>query len=176
MSDSTAPKKNFWKLSRRERWVALLSLTTLLIGVWLPERIVVITSPSLDHRVFFKVPVPAGNIRNGDYLGFRYDGKDVTFVYRGSGEETDLVVKRVGCEPGQVLSHDSARGFICEGKVFGTALAKDSKGHTLPQFHYDGLVPEDSYFMVGTNPRSYDSRYFGFLHGKDFVFKALPLW
>jgi type IV secretory pathway protease TraF len=58
----------------------------------------------------------------------------------------------------------------------GKALEQDSKGQTLPRFRYSGTVPAGSFFMVGANPRSFDSKYFGFIHVDEILYKALPLW
>ena len=53
---------------------------------------------------------------------------------------------------------------------------KDSKGNDLPIFKYQGLIPEQQYFMIGTNPRSYDSKYYGFINYGVFIAKAYPIW
>lgn len=168
--------RTWWKLSRREQSIVLICLSAVLFGAWLPGRIIVSTSPSLAHRIFFKVRFTPGRIQDGDYLAFRIDEKKVQFIRKGLNEKNDIALKRVGCIPGQQLVSDAQGRFVCDGRVLGFALDKDSKGHTLPTFRYDGFIPADSFFMVGSNPRSFDSRYIGFLHGKDFLFKALPLW
>lgn len=163
----------FRKLSSREKTIALVILAALLVGAWLPARIIVSTSQSLEHRVFFLVPVNTRKIQAGDYLVFRH--KDTDFVNKGLNKENDRLIKKVGCSPGQVLTRDSNL-FSCNKKELGKALAKDSQGRTLPQFESNGPVPEDNFFMIGSSPRSFDSRYFGFVHADDILYKALPLW
>jgi type IV secretory pathway protease TraF len=172
---SISDKRNsklFRKLSPREKTLALVFLAALLAGAWLPGRIIVATSASLDHRVFFLVPV--STIRTGDYLVFRH--MDTTFVPRGLNPDNDRLIKRVSCGPGEILTSDAERQFFCNGIFLGKALDRDSKGQTLPRFHYAGTVPAGSFFMMGSNPRSYDSKYFGFIHADDILYKALPLW
>ena len=44
------------------------------LGAWLPGRITVATSASLDHRVFFLLPVNPTKVELGDYLVFRHAG------------------------------------------------------------------------------------------------------
>jgi len=36
-------------------------------------------------------------------------------------------------------------------------------------------IPEGYYFVVGTHPRSYDSRYFGLISKKEIISKIEPL-
>jgi len=164
----------FQKLSSREETIALVILAALLVGAWLPARIIVSTSHSLQHRVFFLVPVHIKKIKPGDYLVFSHD--DTSFVNRGLNPENDRLIKRVGCSPGQVLTRNADRLFSCNKKELGKAMDKDSQGRVLSQFEFSGLVPEDNFFMIGSNPRSFDSRYFGFVHADDILYKALPLW
>jgi len=163
----------FRKLSSREKTIALVILAALLVGAWLPARIIVSTSHSLQHRVFFLVPVHIKKIKPSDYLVFSHE--NTTFVNRGLNPENDRLIKRVGCSPGQVLTRDIDL-FSCNKKVLGKALDKDSQGRVLPQFEFSGLVPESNFFMIGSDPRSFDSRYFGFVHADDILYKALPLW
>ena len=101
---------------------------------------------------------------------------DTTFVRRGLDQENDRLIKRVGCGPGENLTSDADKQYFCGQKLLGKALETDSKGRPLPLFQFTGLVPESSYFVVGTNPRSFDSKYFGFVHADDILYKALPLW
>jgi len=163
----------FRKLSSREKTIALVILAALLVGAWMPARIIVSTSKSLEHRVFFLVPVHTKKIKTGDYLVFRH--KDTRFVKKGLNKENDRLIKKVGCTPGQALTRDSNL-FSCNKKELGKALNKDSQGRALPQFEFNGPVPDDNFFMIGSNPRSFDSRYFGFVHADDILYKALPLW
>jgi signal peptidase I len=173
-SSSNNQKKFFRKLSNREKTIAVVVLAALLVGAWLPGKIIVSTSPSLNHRVFFMTPVTIQKIKIGDYLVFRH--KDTNFVHKGLNTENDRLIKAVGCSPGDLLKRYDAGQFTCNAKPLGKALAKDSQGRPLPQFAFNGQVPENNFFMIGTDPRSFDSRYFGFVHADDILFKALPLW
>ena len=173
---ASSKKRMFRKLNKREKALALVVLAALLVGAWLPERIIVSTSPSLNHRIFFLTPVDTTKIKDGDYLVFRHKDEDTSrFIHKGL-KENDRLIKKVGCSPDEILTRDADRQWYCGQKFVGKALEKDGKGRTLPQFKYIGPVPENSYFMVGTNPRSFDSKYFGFIHAKEFLYKALPLW
>jgi conjugative transfer signal peptidase TraF len=178
ISSKAAPmkKQSFRKLSAREKGVVIVMLAALLVGLWLPERIIVSTSPSLNHRVFFLVPVNRGKITGGDYLVFREKEGERSFIRQGLNGKNDVLIKRVGCAPGELLTRNKNRAWLCERKNLGVPLETDSQGRQLPQFQFAGIVPQDSYFMVGDDPRSFDSRYFGFIHGDDVLYQALPLW
>lgn len=164
----------FRKLSSWEKTIALVILAALLVGALLPSRIIISTSQSLQHRVFFLVPVHTNKMETGDYLVFRH--QDTSFINKGLKKDNDRLIKIVGCLPGQILKRDSDKLFSCNNKELGRALIKDSQGRSLPQFDFNGPVPINNFFMIGSNPRSFDSRYFGFVHADDILYKALPLW
>ena len=86
------------------------------------------------------------------------------------------MIKKVGCLSGEQLTMDAANHFFCNGRLLGQALEADSKGRPLPQFSFNGTVPADKLFMVGTHPRSYDSKYYGFIDVYEISHQALPLW
>jgi len=161
-------------LSKKEAALLLAGLAFLLVGLWLPQRISVSTSPSLQHRVFFLSPVPAtGRIKAGECLVFRHQG--VSQRETGLNTENDRFIKMVGCSPGDKLT-TFAESFSCQGVFLGTALTKDGQGNILPRFSFNGAVPPNKYFMIGQHSRSYDSRYFGFIDARDILYKAVPLW
>jgi type IV secretory pathway protease TraF len=162
------------KLNTREKTIAVVFLAALLTGLWLPTRIIVSTSDSLDHRIFFMVGHDIGKIKDGDYLIFRR--ARAPFIRPGLSRNENLFTKQVGCSPGERLRRDEASRFICDRRPLGKALTQDSKGRDLPQFWFNGPVPENHFFMVGTHPRSFDSKYFGFIHADEIKYKALPLW
>ncbi len=162
-----------WRLNRREQTVVIVFLAFLLVGSWLPGRITVATSGSLEYRVFFLLPAPT-KVELGDYLVFRH--RDISQVQPGLRSDHDQMIKKVGCLPGDQLVTDEAHNFICNGRLLGQALEADSKGQPLPRFSFNGPIPAGKLFMVGTHPRSYDSKYFGFIDAQEILHKALPLW
>ena len=169
-SSSSRP---WWRLNRREQAVAIVFLAFILMGAWLPGRITVATSGSLDHRVFFLLPAPA-KIESGDYLVFRHQG--LSQMQQGLRGDHDQMIKKVGCLPGDQLTINEANHFFCNGRSLGQALETYSKGRPLPIFSFNGPVPADKLFLVGTHPRSYDSKYYGFIDVHEISHQALPLW
>jgi len=160
-------------LSRREQAAVFILLVSLLMGIWLPGRITIATSGSLDHRVFFLLPAPA-KVEPGDYLVFRHP--DLSQVQQGLRPGRDRIIKIVGCLPGNRLSVDDGRRFTCDGNFLGQALEADSTGTPLPRFSFNGIVPAGKLLMVGSHPRSYDGKYFGFIDAHTILHQALPLW
>ena len=130
MPKSTS-NRPLWRLNRREQTVAIVCLAFLLMGAWLPGRIAVATSASLDHRVFFLMPA-ASKVELGDYLVFRH--RDLSHVQHGLRQDNEQMIKKVGCLPGGLLTADAERNFTCNSTVLGKALDADSKGRQLPQF------------------------------------------
>lgn len=173
---SSNKKRPFWRLNKREQRVAIVLFAGLLAGLVLPQRIIVATSDSLNHRIFFKIPVDTARIKLGDYLLFHLqEGEHQPFIRQGL-KENNVLIKAVGCIPGGFLTKDADGVFYCQQTRLGKALTKDSNGNLLPVFNFTGPIPKGSYFMIGTNPRSFDSRYFGLIHDDAFLSKALPIW
>lgn len=175
-NSSLNKKRPLWRLNKKEQRVALVLLAGLIAGLVLPQRLIIATSDSLDHRIFFKVPVDTARIKHGDYLLFQHQEGEYTPFIRKGFKENNVLIKEVGCIPGDLLTRDADGVFFCQQTKLGKALTKDSKGNVLPVFDFTGPVPKGSYFMIGSNPRSFDSRYFGLIHDDALLSKALPLW
>lgn len=162
-----------WKLNEREKRVAIIFLASLFIGTAIAGRIAVVTSESIDHRVFF-LSKQAGHISKGDYLVFNKEGAHA-FMQK-SLKVHDRLLKKVGCVPGDEITVDEKLNYSCNNNPIGQALTADSKGRALNPIIFNGVVPKGNYFMVGTHPRSFDSKYYGFINEHDFLYKALPIW
>ncbi len=164
----------FGRITKKEGICALITLCLLVLGLWLPQRISLSTSPSLGHRVFFLLRLSGRDkIRTEDHIVFSHP--DTGHVHRGLNKDNELLIKKVGCASGERLSTQDGTIF-CEGSFLGNSLPYDGEGRPLPQFSYNGRVPPNKYFMIGGHERSFDSRYFGFIDAEDFRFKAIPLW
>ncbi len=168
--------RNFFYLEKKERAVLLVVLAALLLGCWLPERLIVSISPSLSSRIFFLIKMK-GVPKRGDYLVFWHSlPENIRHnSTKNISRKKNPLIKKVGCLPGDLLQ-TNGRGVFCNGKPLGVPLNQDSEGNLLLSFHFNGIVPDDSYYMIGSHPRSFDSRYFGFVHEQEIFHKALPLW
>lgn len=145
----------------------LALITAVMTGAYLVSNIIYSASNSTKYRFFWLTSsVPEKN----DYAMFKYPDND----YLTSRDVTDPFTKRIGC-----VGHDSLELrnniYYCNGKFLGIQLKKDSEGKNLPLFVYSGEIPEGKVFMVGDNPRSGDSRYFGLVDISS-AKKVIPLW
>jgi len=144
----------------------MILTAALVVGLWLPAHISVTVTPSLGHRIFFLIEPESLDFKEGEYLLFHKQLDQA---------QTDQLLKMVGCAHGQRLRVTNSE-YYCDEKYLGHALDHDSKGRPLPQFIYNGPVPAGNLFMVGNHPRSYDSKYFGFIHADSVLKKAYPIW
>lgn len=108
-------------------------------------------------------------IHRGELAGFYPKGK------MGPSFEGSLVIKQIAGIPGDELwvRHDE---FFVNGRWIGPLdlLARLQK----PSGYFDRrvVVPDGHYLFIGTLPRAYDSRYWGFVPYQDIVASARPLW
>jgi len=130
-------------------------------------------TPSLDKRLFL---IDLGNlsIQRGDYVAFRTP--DLRPYYPAGS----LFCKRVVGVPGDTILRDGQNFLLCNGESgrcrWFEARRTDSQGRPAPQFWpQTERIPEGCYFVVGTHPRSFDSRYWGYVRRKAIVGKAMPI-
>ena len=112
---------------------------------------------------------PPDTIRRGDILGFYPRGK------MGPTFEGKLVVKLIGGVPGdELLVKEDV--FYVNGRRIGPLDLLGRLGKTPGHFDRRVTVPDGSFLFIGTLPRSYDGRYWGFVPRRDIVASARPLW
>lgn len=114
-------------------------------------------TPSLPYYVFL-INKKNLNFTKKDLIVFKYPGKN---IYNYKTDES--FVKIVSCMPGEILKTDEKYEYFCNGEYIGKALLKDGQGKSLEPFFFNGIVPTDKYFVVGTNLKSWDSKYWGFV-------------
>ena len=109
---------------------------------------------SVKYHVLLRVP---GAPAKGDYVNVA--------LYHQSIDRTQAVrlTKRVACVAGDLLRYERGAHF-CNGKYLGQVLKRDSQSVPLPEFIWNGPVPEGKVFLTGDHVRSFDSRYFGFVN------------
>ncbi len=108
-------------------------------------------------------------IHRGELAGFYPKGK------MGPSFEGILVIKQIAGIPGDELwVKDDV--FYVNGRRIGPLdlLAKLQK----PSGYFDRrvVVPDGQYLFIGTLPRAYDGRYWGFVLYQDIVASVRPLW
>ena len=142
-------------------------LVLVLVLTW-PYRCTVIGSNSVKYRFAFWEEEPEF-IEAGDYILFTWEGADP----QGKGLKDGMtLVKKVGCLPGQALWMNATEGW-CDDQFLATVKNTDFQGDSLRPFLFKGLVPAQSFFVIGDSEWSYDSRYWGFVAQKRVLGKII---
>jgi len=159
-------KQRWWW--KRQVMVLLPVIGIFLLLHFLPFKLILVESRSLDIHVVIYEPGRM-DINLGDIAVFRWVGPDP----QNKGLKDGMIlVKRVGCMPGQKLNVTRLQ-YFCDGKAGSMLMQKDSRGKPVRPFLYHGEIPDGKYFMVGTHPMSYDSRYWGFIDKSQIIGKVI---
>ena len=133
-------------------------------------------TPSLPGHFFLVEKDKRNHLKRGDYVSF-YTRDLMPYYPKGSR----FVKKIVGI--GRDFISRNGRVFtICKkenpGQCIKTeALKTDSKGNPAPRFIPEGReIPLDCYFVLGDHPRSFDSRYWGYVCGEEVIGKAVKVF
>lgn len=153
--------------------VAVVGAALALAGEWatrdwylgLPSQ----AQSCLPYRVFL-VSRRDRAVGRGDYVGFLADGRVQPFFAPGQ-----LMVKQVvGVEGDRVTV--SGGEVLVNGVPRGTLVLAATLGQPPARFGRDERVPPGAYWVMGTAPNSFDSRYWGYLGREQVVGRAYPLW
>ena len=83
--------------------------------------------------------------------------------------------KKIVCKENDFLDVNE-KNYFCNGKYIGTATKYDGNKNEIDNFKFNGIIPKDKFFVVGTHPLSHDSKYFGFVDKSQILRKAIPLF
>lgn len=123
---------------------------------WGIKYVVIAITPSTNYTIFIKHESPQSQFAlfwAPTWMRWEYlspEARNVPFA------------KKIGCRPGDILETHQNR-FYCNGHYLAIAKPHSNSGKPLTQFIWNGTVPDNAYFMVGTHPDSFDSRYYGFI-------------
>lgn len=134
----------------------------------LPKRIDITSDHSLEQSVWI-TEVPFDE-QTHQYALFK------PTVKNKYTKNVHYFMKKIGCRGGQYLIANDDRSFYCDNKFIGKAKESDVDGNKVDYFHYSGVIPKEQFFVIGTHPRSYDSRYYGFISKNQILRGASPLW
>jgi len=149
---------------------ALVIVAVSFAGTAIPGRLMVTTTPSLSHRVFYKRAIgPEELPKKDDYVVVHASSE-----YISDGEPFDMT-KRVACVPGEELRVEGRR-YFCDGEHLGEAKERSLKGEPLKNFVFNGKVPSGMLFLIGDGRDSFDSRYLGFVKVDDVKTIVYPIF
>lgn len=129
-------------------------------------------TPSLPYHVAV-VRYDPGALQRGDYIVFSFAG-EAQEAYRGLRGQPFF--KKVRGLPGDVISVDG-RTVAINGEVVG--IAKTHAQDRRPLAPIDGtVIPPGHYYVQGTSPDSFDSRYraSGLVHVDQILATVVPLF
>ncbi len=129
-------------------------------GKQIPKHFAFSLTDSVGHKLFyFKKGVPE-SVSNGDFVIFNIK-TDKKLIPQCS--PTCRVIKKVGCTEGQNLTVTHDGKYYCDARFLGVSKTESKTGVSVQPFKYNGIVPKDSIFSIGTSGDSYDSKYYGFV-------------
>lgn len=92
-----------------------------------------------------------------------------------------VAVKQIAAVPGDRVQV-GRQGVAINGHLQGALLHLKAgerlwrMGRRISDVERDERVPQGHLWMMGTNPRSYDSRYWGYIDNEQIIGRAIPLW
>ena len=103
-----------------------------------------------------------------DVIGFHFKHKDdIYFDYNHN------FIKKISCMAGSTLNVKE-NTYYCDGKKIAVSRSLDSKGRKIEPFIFNGQIAKGEFFVLGTHYKSYDSRYWGFVHKEDII--GIAIW
>jgi type IV secretory pathway protease TraF len=159
--------------SKQKKRLAVYIALSLVVCVFMKtigERIAYSYTDSVGYNLFYYKKGTPSELKKGDMVVFPISINEKLVPNCNPCRLTKIV----GCAPGQRLT-TNGKQFFCDGHYLGTA--KDESIHGVPVSHitYNGIVPENQYFLTGTCKDSYDSKYFGLIPKNQIVGTAIPL-
>ncbi len=123
----------------------------------------------LPFTLYINHLTPPDQIRRGQLLGFVSHGEV------GHGFDGKLMTKMVAAIPGDTITILRDQLYVNGIKV-GRPMDLDVKLHKKPgAFDRTESVPPGHVFFIGTEPHSFDSRYWGFIAFPEVVAQATPV-
>jgi len=130
-----------------------------------PVKVFISQDVSLPYHLWISLP----------YLQKPYVEFPVYWDDKYFQKNKDFLIKILACDEGHYLEVDKNKNYYCDGKFLGKALDTDKKGNPIKNFVWNGKIPKGKAFVIGIHPRSYDSRYFGFIDKEKIIRYLYPI-
>ena len=112
-------------------------------------------------------------IKVGDLVAFVADERMAPKFNAGT-----TVIKQVAGSAGDSVFVDPAAHYIVAGKNYGIIVPEGAKvaQKKFADLFIDEIIPDGHMAVIGTLPRSFDSRYWGFISQKQIIGKAYGIY
>lgn len=178
MSETANLRGARWWLIGCTKATAALAITYVPLAVFASHYRIVYDSIQgancLPYSVFL-VDLRDRSAERDEYIAF------VSMQMEPFYQNGTLAVKLVAGVPGDHVTVNT-KGVSVNGRYMGTLLHLQEgerlwqMGRRAGEVERDEQVPLGRLWMMGTNPRSYDSRYWGYIQNNQVVGRAIPLW
>lgn len=150
------PSSRHYGDAKTLRWKLIVVMVLTLAVTVIEQNILVTVSASVEHRWFWRTGTTPSR---GDYATF-------WLQHPLAGDQSVRLTKRLVCWSGDALSVKD-HNYYCNGNFLGVAKSTGLDGQALPQFVYQGPIPEGKAFAFGVHTDSFDSRYWGLVTIED---------
>jgi type IV secretory pathway protease TraF len=141
-----------WGLADLGRRLVLLAAVSYAVTI-IMGHLVIARGESVPLTLFWRLD--SGPIHTGSYVTFEATHPII-------GLHPARLTKLVVCDEGDQLAfHDDA--FWCNGTRLGGYISRTWDDQPLEPFRFTGVIPAGQAFVMGVHPRSFDSRYFGWV-------------
>ena len=143
--------------------IVAVSMVVIFVGLKATDiKFAIPESESVNGSLFLLQDKNTAN----DYVVFEYNKIDYKNYHCGK-----LFIKKIGCNSGQHLLVQDYKA-VCDGRTIATIFQKNNEGQVMPNYSYDGIIPNNQFFALGEHLRSFDSRYFGLVDKKQITKSA----
>ncbi len=161
------------KKYKKKYLILLIFLLVLnILGIYTRKSFVINISSSIPIGIY-KVDKSI-DFKKGDIITFSTKNYSDILNYSGSIKNVTFS-KYVAGISGNYIRIENNKIYI-NNKEKGNIFKVDGLNNKLPQLkEKEYIVKEDEVFVLGTNNKSFDSRYYGCIKKSDVIYKLVPL-
>lgn len=117
------------------------------------ERVVIVKGKSVPYTILFLSPRAVAGM--GDYVTVTVYPDTHAII-----DKESIFLKKVACDSGQSIELVDET-FFCDGRQLVGFVRETLDGRPLQPWPAGVVIPDGKAFIIGSHPRSFDSRYFG---------------
>ena len=112
------------------------------------------------------------NIKDGDYVAFKFKGDKLY-------PKNTIFFKIVGCTEGEYLvskQTDKGYAYFCNGRLLSYACNPLLYPNCPKHVKYNEIIPKGYFYATASEPRAYDSMYWGLVSYDSIIGKGYKVW